>query len=129
MTHGLTNVHTRQTFLEEAQANHMSAGTTIFQNAYLTRQNAFLSVDSSQNIIFIGPPNTGEPGATLYSNGGQPLPPGAPGSGAAAVADMSVNLSAVPDQPNQSFIGTPRQTKRTELTRGRTRIRQILKGL
>ena len=71
MSAGLINLQQRQTFLEEVQANNLSAGQPIFQTAFV-QQNTFLSLDSRQNNIFIGPPASGEPEATVYSTGGQP---------------------------------------------------------
>ena len=60
MSAGLINLQKRQTFLEEVQANNMSAGQPIYQNAFV-QQNAFLSVDRRQNLIFVGPPTPAEP--------------------------------------------------------------------
>ena len=95
------------------------------------QQNAFLSVSSRQNVIFIGPPNPGEPEATVYSSGGQPPAPGAPGAGA-AVAPMNIAIPPSLNQPSETYIGTPRKPRRpkqTEPERGRPSLRKQLKRL
>ena len=124
---GLIHLQTRQAFLEEVQANNMSAGQPIFQTACLTQQNTFLCIDSRQNVIFIGPPNPGEPEATVYSTGGQPPAPGAPGAGAAA-APMNIAIPAALSQPAETYIGTPRRPRRPKTNRSTTRAIKFKKN-
>ena len=129
MSAGLINLQKRQAFLEEVQANAMSAGPPIYQNAFV-QQNAFLNVDSRQNVIFMGPPNPGEPEATVYSTGGPSGPPGAPGAGAAA-APMNIAIPPTLNQPSEIYIGTPRNRRRpkqTEPERGRASLRKTIKA-
>jgi len=127
MSIGLINLQKRQAFLEEVQANNMSAGQTIYKPAYLTQQHTFLSVDSSQNIVFSASPNTGEPEATVYSTGGQPPAPGAPGAGAAA-APMNIAIPAALSQPAETYIGTPRRPRRPKTNRSTTRAIKFKKN-
>ena len=102
----------------------MSAGQPIYQNAFV-QQNAFLSVNNRQNLIFMGPPTPAEPEATVYSSGGQPPAPGAPGAGAVAVA-ASASIPAFLTEPAPIYIGS-RRTKQNESQRGRSNLRKTIK--
>ena len=95
----------------------------MFQTAFV-QQNTSLSVDSRQNIIFIGPPTQAEPEATVYSTGGQPPAPGAPGAGTIAVAARA-SIPAFLTEPSPIYIGT-RRPKQSETQRGRS-LRKIIK--
>ena len=126
MSAGLINLQKRQAFIEDVQANAMSAGQPIFQNAFV-QQNAFLSVHNRENVIFMTPPTPPEPEPTVYSTGGQPPAPGAPGAGAAIVSTR-LAIPAFLTEPSPIYIGTPRKPKKHKTNRTRKRTSKFKKN-